>query len=466
MRTHLKTCAGLLLVVCIGTAAWWSSMTLVEQAVKRDADRRAMEWAKYAVERLPRIEVLAQGTRPTRAEWTLIEEMATFGGVFRFKIFSPDGVLQFVSDDPEIRGEDLGKHNSTAADVLAAGQPFSVVEDGRAKPDRPDLYSETYLPVYDDGRLVAIAETYADQTAKTASVRREYATIGLVTAGLVLAALAVPSMGLLVLFRRLRQQNAELNKERLRALGADRAKSDFLATVSHELRTPMNGVLGAVQILEYSDLPDETMEFVQIIRTSAEEQLSLIEDLLAFGEVEAGIISLHEELIAPGAFVRTATRVNAMAAADKGIAFNIPSAEDEVRVSVDPKRLRQVVTNIAGNAVKFTNNGAVDVMVRVDRDSDRSGGTLHIAVTDTGPGIALHQQARIFERFTQVDSSPTRRAGGSGLGLAIARAIVLEMGGTIAVQSAPGKGATFTLGIPLARIETTVAAEDAAQRAA
>lgn len=466
MKTYLKVGIVLTLVFCIGAAAWWSTMTLVERAVARDAGRRSVEWAEYAIERLPRIQALAEGAHPTSDEWALIEEMASFGGLFRFKIFSPEGVLQFESDDRTTTGASLGEHNATAASVVATGQPFTLVADGRAKPNRPDLYSETYLPVYEGERLVAIAETYFDQTEKTAAVRAEYALFGTVMIGLILAALALPSTGLLILFRRLRKKNSELDRERVRALDADRVKTEFLATVSHELRTPMNGIIGAVQLLEYAELPDEEVELVDIIRTCSEGQMELIEELLAFGEIEAGAVNLHEELVDPAACVRSAIRMSAVAAESKGLAFNIHAPENENFVLIDPKRLRQVVVNLVGNAVKFTDEGGVDVAVRVDQSNDQNGATLHIAVSDTGPGIAQDQHARIFQRFTQADSSTTRKAGGNGLGLAIARAIVREMGGEIALKSAPDEGSIFTIIVPVKQIEATSNEDETDRKAA
>lgn len=130
---------GIATIVLICALAAWAWTTLVEHSVIRDADRRSTEWTRYAASRLDRLDALAQGATPTVGEWAVIEDLSTFGGVFRFKVFSPEGVLRFVSDDPTSSGGDLGIHNPTAAGVIASGEPFTIVADGTEKPDRPDL---------------------------------------------------------------------------------------------------------------------------------------------------------------------------------------------------------------------------------------------------------------------------------------------------------------------------------------
>ena len=445
----LASIAAVVAGVLVG-AGIWATSALVERAVERDASRRSVEWSRYAAENLPRIEEVAAGSPLNAEEWQVIERMAEFGGVFRFKIFSPEGVLQFESDDPEATGTALGAHNALAAAVVEDGGAYTIVADGTQKANRPDLYSETYLPVTDDtGRVLAIAETYFDQTEKTRAVRNEYILFGSIMVSLIFLALTGPLLALLALFQRLRARNVELDAEKVRAQEADRAKTQFLATISHELRTPMNGIIGAVQLLEMSDLNEDDAELLDILKTCSESQMTLIEEILTFGALEAGRMSLAKEVIDLAPTMKAATGFAIIVAAEKGIAFDVVVADDAPAVVIDAKRLQQVIVNLVGNAVKFTEAGSVQLRADLTAGADDRSGILRITVEDTGPGIPLSEQVRIFDRFTQVDESSTRRAGGTGLGLAIARGIARAMGGDITVDSTSGKGSIFLLEVPV-----------------
>lgn len=441
---------GVLVAGALIGAGVWATSFLVEQAVERDAARRSIEWSQYAAENLARIDAIAAGAPLDAEQMQVVERMAEFGGVFRFKIFSPEGHLRFVSDDPEAASGSLGAHNPIAAGVVQEGAAYTVVADGTGKANRPDLYSETYLPITDaNGHVLAIAETYLDQTEKTQSVRKEYFLFGSIMVGLIVMALTGPSLALLAMFRRLRARNIELDAERVRAQEADRAKTQFLATISHELRTPMNGIIGAVQLLELSDLDEDDVDNLEILKTCSESQMALIEELLTFGALEAGKMRLEEDVLELAPALKTATGFATIAADGKGIAFNVVVNEDAPAFETDAKRLQQIVVNLVGNAIKFTETGSVEVRANLERGDDDQSCSLRIAVKDTGPGIPISEQSRIFERFTQVDETSTRKAGGTGLGLAIARTIARAMGGDITVESTPGEGAMFVLEIPV-----------------
>jgi signal transduction histidine kinase len=423
----------------------WATSAFVDNAVERDASRRSVEWSTYAAETIPRIDTIVAGAKPDAEQMLTLERMEKFGGVFRFKIFSPDGNLHFVSDDPNAAGRTLGAHNPTAASVIEDGRAYTVVADGTNKPNRPDLYSETYLPIWGpDGRVVAIAETYLDQTETTKAVRTEYLTYGLVMVSLVCLALLIPSMALFSMFRKLQARNLELDAERIRAQQADMAKTQFLATISHELRTPMNGVIGAAQLLELVDLPEEDKELIDILNSCADSQMALIEEILTFGEIEAGALRIKAEPMEVNAFMRNATSFATILAQKKDLSFNLEVPEGAPVVLGDAKRLRQVIVNLVGNAVKFTEEGSVSVKATVERIDGSDEGVFRVAVTDTGMGIAPEHQAQIFERFMQGDSSSSRKAGGTGLGLSIALGIAHESGGDISLESELGKGSTFT----------------------
>ncbi len=438
------------LVATLFGGAIWTIGHFVDRAVIREAARRSTEWVEYATTRLPRIAELAQGAMPTDAERRVIEEIGDLGGMVGYRIFSPDGHLQFASTDPFKRSADLGMRNPDAARVVETRQPFTVVEAGQARPERPDLYSETYLPVLDgSGEIVAIAQTYLDQTEHAAQVRADYCLFGVVILALLASALVLTSAAVRALLRSLPYRGQALNTERTSVETADRARVDFLATIVHELRTPMNGIVGAVQLLDMANASDADVELLDILRTSADTQMSLIEELTTFSELDAGVFRLRPEPVAFASFLRSAVGMGALAAADKGLAFDVTMAEDDTMMIVDPRRMRQVVSNLVGNAVKFTEAGGIYVKAGLQRLGDGRG-SLRLEVTDTGHGIPADQHARIFGRFTQLEGPAGGTASGIGLGLAIVDAIVDAMGGQVAVQSVPRAGSTFTVTVPVA----------------
>lgn len=230
------------------------------------------------------------------------------------------------------------------------------------------------------------------------------------------------------------------------AESASRAKSRFLAVVSHEVRTPLNGVLGMANLLLDSGLSPEQQTYAKSIKTSGEALLSLIEEILDFSKIEAGRLDLESIPFDPSNLVTDVVELLAPRAQAKGIEIAAEIADDiPTRVFGDAARLRQVLLNLAGNAVKFTDEGGVLVAV------ERAGEKIRFIIEDSGPGIGEEAQARIFEEFEQGDDSPARRHGGTGLGLAIASKIVERMGGEISLQSAE-RGSVFGFSVELPAI--------------
>jgi PAS domain S-box-containing protein len=242
------------------------------------------------------------------------------------------------------------------------------------------------------------------------------------------------------------RMNAEqaLAETRMKAVAASEAKSRFLATMSHEIRTPLNGVLGMADLLGGTPLTPEQRTYVEAVRTSGEALLSIIEEILDFSKIEAGKLELTHERFDLVALVEGTVELLAPRAQGKGIAVAALLAPGVPRhVMGDAARLRQVLTNLVGNAVKFTESGGVGLAVH------REGDRIAFDVIDTGVGIPDDRLATIFEEFEQADGSASRRHAGTGLGLAISRRLVSIMGGELAVVSRLGEGSTFQFAVEL-----------------
>lgn len=440
-----------LIVGVMGLAALLLALTvdrIQTTLLERDAVAKGLHWTNGLLGALETVESVFVGGALSERDRDVIDLASRLGGLKAFLIFDRGGRVIAASDATE-----LGRINLSAywASEVLRGSPHVAIERMPARGDVPaGTVAETYLPVFAaaDGRTVIGAfEAYLDVSDSARAYGRIgfYAsmagTILIAAAGLVAVAFVRRTMA----FRMERERM--LAAERQSADAANAAKSRFLATVSHEIRTPMNGVLGTIELLDSTPLDAGQREMTAVIRRSADGLLQLLNQLLDQSKIEAGKLEIADEPFDLPQLIREALEVVRPAALAKQLRLTAEVPGDVPRVVAgDPARVRQILLNLLGNAVKFTERGAVAIAAAPVAGVE---GRVAIRVRDTGIGMAPDALGRLFRPFEQADASTTRRFGGTGLGLTIARELAELMGGSLDAASTPGHGSEFTLVLPL-----------------
>ncbi len=327
----------------------------------------------------------------------------------KFNLAGPEVAIG-KTDADIFTGEHADKARQDELQIMQTGEPLIARVERETWPDRPDSWcSTTKLPLYDpNGRVVGTFGISRDVTEMV-------------------------------------EVEQKLREARDQADRANAAKSEFLANMSHEIRTPMNGIIGMAELLSHTPLRDDQRSFLEMIEQSAQSLLRIINDILDFSKIEAGKLDLELRPFDLHRCVSHAAKSLAARAAQKQVELILKMDGDvPSRLLGDPDRLRQILVNLVGNAIKFTSQGEITIRVAVAHGPPtQTDYTLHFSVCDTGIGIPANKQAAIFEAFSQADVSTTRQYGGTGLGLSISSQLVDMMGGKIWLESEVNVGSTF-----------------------
>ena len=412
---------------------WFGVRASETEVLRYEAERSAHSAAMYLRENLPHLPQILSGQKIQEEDRKVIRTTSVASKIFRYKFFDKNGLIVHAS-----RPADIGKTNVKwyFAELVKHGRPYEKIETDEDFGKDRKVVSEAYAPIMHGGVFAGAIEVYIDVSDRAAYLRR----LGNISIGaLILLLLTISTTMGIVVGRNI----SALSRSTATATNANRMKSDFLATMSHEIRTPLHGILGTTGLILGTGLSQVQRKYADTIKQSGDALLTLINSILDLSKIEAGSLVLEKVDFRLERVVDGVSAVMESRAQQKGLAFRIecaPNVSDVLRG--DPERIRQILFNLIGNGIKFTETG--EIIVRVSQTSvDDENCAVRSEVSDTGIGLDDEQQQRIFDRFSQADGSTTRKYGGTGLGLAICKELAGLMGGSIGVRSQPDKGSTF-----------------------
>ena len=451
-----------LALVAISSVGYWVLNRTSDDIVARQAERISLSWAGYFGAELDRIEEIAAGASLSQSEVQFIEHAAQLGDVFQFKLFDRDGRLRLVSGVEQAglqAGDDLSAHNEVAARVLAEGKPFTELFDGSGKPNRPEVYVESYAPIERDGKIVAIVEVYVDQTQAARIVRTDFTRFGVEIIGLTLLALLLPALALLRMSWMLRQRNRALRAEHARARAAEdrlmraqrmEAIGQLTGGVAHDFNNLLAIIIGNSELLE--DRLGAGDESLNDIFRAATRGSELIHHLLAFSRQQP----LRPRTIDLGTLVLGMSELLKRTLGDT-IDIGTSAAPGAWNASVDPGQVENALLNLALNARDAMPGGGKLTIACENAHLDEAhvarnpeaevGDYVVLGVSDSGTGMSAEIREKAFEPFFT-----TKEVGeGSGLGLSMVYGFAKQSGGHATIDSKEGQGTTVKLYLPRAR---------------
>ena len=425
---------------------------VAESTLTATAESTAKTWYEHHVVHMRAFTGLKVQNVLETTEVATRHDASEFGNVYFYRIYDRYGRLYIVSDQAD--GDDAGGTEPAAPpvedlakvrSVLAGGETVTEIARGWRRNDPSRYFSRSVLPIEQDGEIIGAAEVFVDISADRATIYSAFFKFSVMQVTILVLASLIPISAVSYAWYRMAAMNRDLADARDKARQAEEAKSRFLANMSHEIRTPLNGIMGMAELLDETRMTEVQRSYSATIVNASSALLTIINDVLDFSKIEAGKVTIVNRPFDLHDCVQDAAALLVPAGNAKGVELCVDFQTPlPAWVIGDEARLRQCLLNVAGNAVKFTEEGHVTIRV-----SEAAGDRVEIAVSDTGVGVPPDKIETIFRDFEQAETGHSRSQTGTGLGLTITRRLLHLMGGEIKVENRPGRGAVFRMSLPL-----------------